>query len=209
MKIKFLAFAVITAMFFAACKDEADEIDKISGNTDLPTNKVGYTYNLKGTFSGAAVGTDFKATVIENTGNVVEINLVGKINDKLASNFPSSHVGENGNVNLSGKFINSTDGVAYINSKGEQNVLVKYNSEVGDKWSYTSYDGKKITHEVKSVSKDNDYYWGGMYIKVIKAEHTLPYPGFSKATYYANHKFGLVGVDFTLEDGTIIYSALY
>ena len=77
MKINFLAFAVITAMFFAlSCKDE---IDEIKGSTDLETNKVGYTYNLKGTFAGATVGTNFKATVTEKTGNVVELKLAGKV----------------------------------------------------------------------------------------------------------------------------------
>ncbi|NLB93558.1 MAG: hypothetical protein GX792_09060 [Bacteroidales bacterium] len=205
MKIKFLAFAVITAMIFASCKDE---IDEIGGDTDLENNKVGYTYNLKGTFAGANVGTGFKATVTENTGGVVEIKLEGKVVDKFASNFPSPHIGKNGNVSISGKFINSSDGVAYVNSKGEQTVLAKYNAKVGDKWSYTTLGGKKITREVKSVSKENDYYWGGMNIKVITIEQNLPYPGFKKAVYYANHRFGLVGVDITLEDGTVVYSAI-
>jgi len=205
MKIKFLAFAVITAMFFASCKDE---IDEIGGNTDLETNKVGFTYDLKGTFAGANVGTGFKATVTESTGDAVKIKLEGKVVDKFASNFPSPHIGQNGNVSISGKFINSSDGVAYVNAKGEQSVLVKYNAKVGDKWSYTTVSGKKITREVKSVSKDNDYYWGGMNIKVIKIEQGLPYPGFNKAVYYANHKFGLVGVDIILEDGTVVYSVI-
>ncbi len=205
MKIKFLAFAVITAMFFASCKDE---IDEIGGNTDLKTNEVGYIYTPKATFAGATVGTGFKATVTENTGGVVEIKLEGKVVDKFVSNFPSTYIGANGNVSISGKFINSTDGAAYVNAKGEQSVLVKYDVKVGDKWSYTTLGGKKITREVKSVSKEDDYYWGGMYIKVIKIEQNLPYPGFKKAVYYANHKFGLVGTDITLEDGTVVYSVI-
>jgi len=204
MKIKFLVFGVIASLCFVSCIDNDDD-DGIGGSTDLETNEIGYTYTLNGAANGVAVGNGFEATVINKTGDIIEVELEGKIANPFISQLPSIYVGSNGNVKISGNFINSTEGVAYVNANGEQSVLVKYDAKVGDKWSYTTLGGKKITREVKSVSTDDDYFWAGMMIKVIEVEQNLPYPGFTKAVYFANHKFGLVGVQITLEDGNIVY----
>lgn len=202
MKIKFLAFGLIASMFFVSCNKDDIEGSKLGGSTDLETNKIGYSYGFRGAVDGTtSIGSGFEATVIDKTNDIIEIELKGDLASSVISQIQSSYVGADGSVNISGKFINSTEGVAYVNANGEESILVKYDAKVGDKWSYTTKGGKKLTREVKSISTEDDYFWGGMMIKIIEVEQNLPYPGFSKVVYYANHKWGMVGAAVTTEDG--------
>ncbi len=79
-------------------------------------------------------------------------------------------------------------------------ILVKYDSEVGD-----TYDaGSGVKRKVTAKSTTDDYSWGFMLIKVIKVEESPSLiPGIKKMIYYANHKFGIVGLEVTFEDNTV------
>ena len=208
MKIKLLGFSFLAFLLLAACNDD-EGYNKLGGSTDLETNQVGYSYTLRGTLEGVSLGTGFNATVVENSDGIVEIQLEGELASQYVSQIPSTYVGSNGEVNVTGKFINSTEGVGYVNANGDQSILVKYNAKVGDKWSYTTLGGKTLNREVISKSTEDDYYWGGMLIKVIEVEQNLPYPGFNKVVYSANHKFGIVGAVVTMEDGSVSYMSGY
>nr|HPR31591.1 hypothetical protein [Prolixibacteraceae bacterium] len=143
-----------------------------------------------------------KAKVVSNENGIIEVEVTRTVPPELIDLVESMpQVGPNGEVSLSGKFKNSTEGVAYVNSKGEKTLLVKYDCKVGDKWTYTTPKGTKFTREVISKSTEDDFFWSGMLIKVIEIEQDLHYPGFNKAVYRANHKWGLVNVDVFLEDG--------
>ncbi len=78
-------------------------------------------------------------------------------------------------------------------------TLVKYNAKVGDKYEFTDSYGNKFVREVTYRSSTDDYPVGFWLIKVIKVEETIvdgPYKDLlGKITYYTNHKFGLVGVE--------------
>lgn len=82
-------------------------------------------------------------------------------------------------------------------------ILVKYDSNVGDTYSIGS-TGKVRT--VVAKTGVDDYPYGYYYIKVIQVEENPSYlksgSGVSKITYVANHKYGLVGVKVTMDDGT-------
>ncbi|MBN1926883.1 MAG: hypothetical protein JW798_13715 [Prolixibacteraceae bacterium] len=175
----------------------------LGGSTDLDVNQVGYKYYGALSIDGSYVNSNTKATVISNEGGIIEVEVTGTIPEELRELVTSSpYVGEDGEVTLSGKFKNSTEGVVYINADGEKTILVKYNCEVGDKWSYTTKGGKVLEREVISKSTEDDFLWSGMLIKVIEIEQNLPYPGFSKTIYRANHKWGMVNIDVYLEDGS-------
>lgn len=96
-----------------------------------------------------------------------------------------------------------------ITSKGIQTLhdgkyftLVNFNSGVGDKYQH-EVNGNTITREVVSKSTTDDYSYVFFNIKVSEVEETgMGLPGVSKIVYYANHKFGLVGVKAVFEDGT-------
>ena len=100
----------------------------------------------------------------------------------------------------------TTEGIQdYLYSKGDTDrpfTLVKYNASVGDKYTFTDDEGITYTREVVSKSTDDDYELGFMYIKVLKIVETQPDdPMIDKIIYYANHKFGLVGVEIEMKNG--------
>ncbi len=85
-------------------------------------------------------------------------------------------------------------------------TIVKYNSNVGDKYSFTTDKGEKITREVIYKSTDDDFEWGFWNIKVIKVKEKAlaTDPIVDEIEYITNHKFGLVGVNVSLKTGKII-----
>lgn len=194
------ALVIVTML---SCKKTDDYSGNLGGSTDLTTNAVGFKYTGSLKIGSSSVSSDAKAEVVKNEGGITEIKGTGTLPAKVKSLITSSsYVNANGVVNVTGKFVNSTEGVAYVNASGDQVILVKYDAKVGDQWSYTTKGGKQITRKVTAVSTDDDFFWSGMMIKAITVEQNLPYPGFTKAVYRANHKFGVVHVEVFLEDGT-------
>lgn len=193
----------LTIVSMMSCTKTDDYSGNLGGKTDLTANAVGFKYAGSLKIGSSSTSTDAKAEVIKNEGGITEIKGTGTLPAKVKSLITSSpYVNANGVVSVSGKFVNSTEGVAYVNAGGDQVILVKYDAKVGDKWSYTTKGGKEITRKVTAVSTDDDFFWSGMMIKAITVEQNLPYPGFTKAVYRANHKFGMVAVEVFLEDGT-------
>lgn len=98
----------------------------------------------------------------------------------------------------------TTEGIQdFHHSEGDLSkpfTLVKYSAKVGDKYEFTDADGNKYVREVTRRSTTDDYPIGFWLIKVIVVEETIvegPFKDlFGKITYYTNHKFGLVGVDY-------------
>lgn len=92
----------------------------------------------------------------------------------------------------------TSDGIQeYVNGKGDLSkpfTIVKYGAAVGDKYEFTNSEGVKLTRTVVAKSTTDDYPIGLWLIKVIKVEQTGEDPLVEKITYFANHKFGLVGV---------------
>lgn len=202
MKTRILLFFVFAVLVMAGCTKE--EYSKpLGGSTDLSANAVGFKYTGTLKIGNNSIATDAKAEVTKNADGITEIKATGTLPANVKGLVTGSpYVNANGLVTISGKFVNSTEGVAYVNAAGEQVILVKYDAKVGDKWSYTTKGGKVISRKVTAVSDSDDFFWSGMMIKVITVEQNLPYPGFSKAVYRANHKFGMVQVEVFMEDGT-------
>ncbi len=85
----------------------------------------------------------------------------------------------------------------FVHSQGDVGrpfTIVKYGAAVGDKYEFTTSDGVKITRTVAYRSTTDDYPVGLWMLKVIRVEQTSDDPLLEKVTYYANHKFGLVGI---------------
>ncbi|MBV5312119.1 MAG: hypothetical protein JZU47_02415 [Prolixibacteraceae bacterium] len=203
MKKWLCILTALTVFTVLSCKKTDDYSGNLGGSTDLTSNAVGFKYTGSLKIGNSSTSTDAKAEVIKNGGGITEIKGTGTLPAKIKSLITSSsYVNANGVVNVSGKFVNSTEGVAYVNASGDQVILVKYDAKVGDQWSYTTKGGKSITRKVTAVSTTDDFFWSGMLIKAITVEQNLPYPGFTKAVYRANHKFGVVQVEVFLEDGT-------
>jgi hypothetical protein len=103
------------------------------------------------------------------------------------------------------KFKSTTDGIESVSGL-DPGIIVKYNAEVGDTYPIGS---SKKEREVVSRSTDDDYMYGFFLIKVIKVEEYPGKMGVDKITYWANHRFGLVGIEFKFDDGTIAKFPVY
>ncbi len=105
----------------------------------------------------------------------------------------------------------------FTHSEGDESkpfTLVKYNANVGDKYEFTDKDGNHFVREVTYRSTTDDYPIGFWFIKVIKVEETItegPLKDIAgKITYYTNHKFGLVGIEWTRpSDGKVLKIVVY
>ncbi|MDP2887437.1 MAG: hypothetical protein Q8P34_00540 [Bacteroidota bacterium] len=202
---KWLSFlTALTIVTMISCKKTEDYSEPLGGATDLGSNAVGYKYSGSLKIGGSGYATDAKAEVTKSEGGIVQIKATGTLPSKLKNLITSPYVNGNGAVDITGKFVNSTEGVAYVNASGEQSILVKYDAKVGDTWDYTTKGGKKLQRKVTAKSTTDDFPYAFFDIKVITVEQNLPYPGFTKAVYRANHKFGLVHVELFLEDGTSV-----
>lgn len=176
----------------------------IGGDGNLSTNAVGYNYTCNTDISGVTASS---VTVTAHDGNgVVTMRIKGKVptsGSSLTSLIPSAYKDASGNVDVTGKFKNTTEGILdYTNSDGAPFVVVNYNGNVGDKYTLKKSNGQTITRTIVSKSTTDDYPYGLMYIKVMKVEQDSRISGIKKIVYIANHKFGLVGIEFVMEDGT-------
>jgi len=203
MKTKLLFSVLFIAFTFTACKkDNPDTL----GGLQSPMGEVGETISSSsGTIAGvnsiSASVVSLENGVSSFTGSAVITNSTIK---NILSNHPQTTINGN-NVTISDiEFRITTEGIESINGL-EPGVIVKFDSNVGD--SYTINGGGKRT--VTSKSTDNDYYWGGMDIKVMQIEENTNKFGVKKTVYWANHKFGLVGIEFTFDDNSTAKFPVY
>jgi len=215
----FILPIVFVSLLVISCKKDKQENVTIGGDTDYAENKVGAKSTGSIYMNGTSVSNQVQTTVVENSSGIVSVQFTGKIPSQYTSlienfgnkyykdrytQYKPKYVDANGNVNVTIKLINSSEGVAYVNSTGKQFVVMKYDANVGDKWSYTKKNGHDVNFEVKQKSTTDDYAYGFMNIKVVKIEQTVDELGFTKIVYIGNHKFGLVGIEINVEDGTVV-----
>ncbi len=84
-------------------------------------------------------------------------------------------------------------------------TIVKYSSNVGDKYEFTKADGSKIIRTVVLKNPDEDWDLAFWRVKTIRVEEVdANDPLISKLTYITNHKYGLVGIIIEFKDGRVI-----
>lgn len=98
------------------------------------------------------------------------------------------------------------EGLQAVFEDGATFTMVKYDAEVGDKFS-VKRGGVTLENEVVEKSTEDDYYWNGIWIKVIIVRYDSHSPGILYVEHEYNHKFGLVGIAVYFEDGTVKYAS--
>lgn len=186
-----------------------DKPGELSGDQS-PMGEVGAStesssYEIAGVSNFTASAVAVKDGISTFTGSATVKNAVLK---NLVANLPGiSVVGDR--VSTTGMdFKITTDGIELKTGPGA-GIWVKYDSNVGD--TYPIGSTGQVRKVVAKTGVD-DYPYGFMLIKVVQVEETPSYlksGGISKITYIANHKFGLVGVKFTLDDGTSATFPIY
>jgi len=206
MKSKKMSLIILIAVFatFTSCKK--DDLS-VLGGSQSPIGEVGHSISW-GPIQGVTVQG---MTVTKLDGGVSTFSCSGSTTNStyidLLKMVPTERFP--GTVTISGNSVNATvnakitdEGAQVVFTDGTALTLVNYNGNVGDK--YTAKVGSvTLENEIIEKSTDDDFYWGGMYIKVIKVRYTSHAPGILHVDAIYNHKFALVGVDIYFEDGTV------
>jgi hypothetical protein len=200
---------VVIAIIPACKKDSTSESPSLGGSAS-PMGAVGTLVNSASYAISGISGLN--ATVVSSSDGISSYSGSGVVTNAairdLLNGLPGITIsGEN--VTFTGmKFRQTTEGIeSFISSS--PGIIVNYNSNVGDTYPVGS-NGDKRT--VVSKSSTDDYFYGGLMIKVIKVEEPLSGVkslAVNKITYIANHKFGLVGVQYNFNDGTSVYLPVY
>ncbi len=198
-----LAILTLLVVFFFSC--EKEDFESIGGSQS-PMGEVGNrvtssSMSIAGVSSFTAEVVSLENGVSTYSGSATVTNAAIK---NILANAPECTV--NGNtVTATGiKFKSTTKGIESISGLSP-GVIVNYDAKVGD--TYPTGDGHK--RKVVARSSEDDYSYGFFNIKVIKVEEDLNMMGVSKITYWANHKFGLVGIEFKLDDNTTAKFPVY
>jgi len=199
MKSKLFLFLLSGAMMFSACKKDSGTV---LGGDQSPMGEVGETVSsTSATVQGVSGIT---ATVVELEDGVSSFTGTATISNStiktILANHPITTI--NGNsVTVSGIEMKiTTEGIESVTGLAP-GIIVKYDAQVGDR-----YDSNR---EVRSRSEDNDYPYGFMDIKVIDVEENTNKFGVKKTKYWANHRFGLVGIEFTFDDNSTAKFPVY
>jgi hypothetical protein len=203
------ALLLAITVLYSSCSLFEDDNTSIDGDQS-PMGQVGVTISsssmeISGVKDFAASVTSNKDGVSTYTGKAVVTNTFFK---NLLSNFPEIVMKGDTATTESIQFKNTKEGIEF-KSGPTKGILVKYDSEVGDKYPIDGVGGERV---VVSKSTDDDYYYGFMLIKVLEVEEyptKLRGSGINKITYWGNHRFGLVGVTFSFDDGTTAQFPLY
>ena len=188
-----------TTMFLSCEEDDSSTV----GGDQSPMGEVGTTISsssveISGVSNFQATVTSLGDGVSTYKGSAIVHNTFLK---NLVSNIPEITVKGDTVSTESMKFKNTTEGVELMTGP-TSGIWVKYGSNVGDTYPIGS-TGEVRT--VKSKSTTDDYYYGFLLIKVVEVEENPTFlrgTGVDKITYWGNHRFGLVGIDFSFGDGT-------
>ncbi|MFN8431468.1 MAG: hypothetical protein U0V04_15930 [Spirosomataceae bacterium] len=193
-------------------KEEIKESNPdIGGTTNLGINTVGNQFYGSLKMGDTYFTTNESIKIASNDDGVLSITAKtnAPVNHPLYKLIPDKYKTATG---LSGTFkIKSTsEGIQDFFNKDEKAfTLVKFDAKVGDKYIIKKSDGTFITREVIQRSEKDDYPYGFYDIKVITVEQDSRIPGVSKILYRVNHKFGIVNVEFKMEDGSTNNSYIF
>lgn len=203
LRILFLISTLfITATFIASCNKDDEEpdvpvVEHITGTQSSYGNVGAVVTVAEGVVEGVG---EISGTVTENINGVSTVNLSATVTDdfilQLVNNVAGFTVNGNNVMAPTLKIKATNEGFESIQGF-DPGILVKFDSEVGDKYNTAWGNVRTVTHK----STTNDYYWDGMNIKVLKVEEPKSSDGVTKIIYYANHNWGIVGVEFVFETG--------
>ena len=202
MKATFFFLLTGSVLFFGSCKK--DNTSSIGGSQS-PIGMVGETVtsssgSIDGVGSISGTVTTLSDGVSTFTGSALVTNTA--IKNILANSALVQIDGDNVSIEaVKVKF--TSEGIESFGPL-EPGIIAKFSSATGD--TYPCGTGKR---SVTSVSTTDDYFWGGMMIKVMSVEETPNKFGVKKIVYFSNHKWGLVAVEFTFDDNSVATFPVY
>ena len=179
-----------------------------SGGTEPLGGELSPMGVVGNTFTATFPGTSSKTMeIISRDGDISTLQVTATVTNPvfldILQSVESPTVELNGNqVSVREKLRMTSEGIQNVTHDGKTISLVEYDAKEGDTYKTKAALGT-FERNVVRVSKEDDFPWGFMMIKTIKVEEKIRHiPGITKVVYYANHRFGLVGVDVVYEDGS-------
>lgn len=198
-----MLFFSVLSMAFSACQKGKTSI----GGSQSPIGEVGVVVETIGTSAFGVTNALAEVVALEN--GVSEYSGSATVTNAAIRNILSNAPG----VTVSGNTVTVTGVKMKVTTEGIESVegfhpgvIVDYNAKVGDTYPMP---GTGRSRQVVSRSSDDDYFWGWMMIKVIEVEEPTNSMGVARTTYWANHRWGMVGIEFELDDGTILEFPIY
>ena len=216
---KLIAFAFFLAIFMIGCEEDVVKgPNELGGETNIPLTKVGNTYSVSVTLGDTYLDIDLDTAYIsKNENGIVTVKLkadISTVDSILRSIIPARFLDLNGNIDAEVYFKATSEGIQdfYYSDQdfSKPFTILKYDMGVGTSWSFTTSDGKTINRSVTEKSGLDDWPFGFMYIKTTKVEESNPgIEGVSKVIFRANHRFGLIYVEYVLLNGVSVKLYLY
>ncbi len=204
MKLIYSILILFLVFLFTAC--EKDSTTSISGDQssmgEVGVTVEGPSYSVAGVSGIVAEVISLNDGVSTMEGSATVTNSVIK---NVLENLPN--VSFNGDqMTVTAEVKVATDGIELMDG-GLKGVVVNYSSEVGDEYTV---NGSSQKRKVFKHSTEDDYQWGYWLLKVVGVEEpTDSYEGIQSFKYYANHKYGIVGVDITFDDESTVSCPIY
>ena len=206
------SLAVMSACFISCEKeDETDNNTAITG-AQSPMGQVGTEINsssveIEGVSNFQGVVVSLSDGISSYNGSCIVTNAGLK---NMLANVPQLTIKGDTVIAKDIRAKSTVEGIQVYNGL-RPGVLVNYNSSVGTSYPITNSSDVRT---VMSKSTTDDYPYGFMFIKVMKIEEPFSgalksTTGISKITYWANHRFGLVGIRFDYNDGSSSDFPLY
>ena len=197
MSFKSLSVSLISMLLIlvSSCDESTAEL----GGDQSEFGMIGVTAtspNLPAVLQGGTA----EITDLENGVSVLTLSV--DFSEAELENIQQRLPGFDGRSDFDAKFRVTTKGVQSVYDDGTNFTLVKYDAEVGDKYTLKR-NGQNLVREVTQKSTEDDYYWNGWLLKTITVKETgRAVPGLSQTELVFNHKFGLVGYTLKFEDGS-------
>jgi hypothetical protein len=211
-KLFVLLFSITLIVLCSSCEKLFNKDDPGTLNGDQsPMGEVGATVESS-SVENAGI-SNCTASVIALKSGVSTYSGSATVKNDLLKNLVSNIPG----ITIIGDKVSATNIDFKLTKEGFEcktgpgaGILVKYDSNVGD--TYPIGSTGKVRTVVAKTGLD-DFPYGFYLIKVIQVEETPNYlknsAGVTKITYIANHKYGLVAVKVTIDDGTSATFPIY
>lgn len=207
MKSIFLLLAGISMIaLFSSCEKllGKEEDSGTIGGAQSAMGEVGVTVSSSSVEIAGV--SNCEATITSLTDGIssytAEATVTNPLLKNIVSNFPGVTIDGDKCTITNFQVQQTTEGIKTLTGPGA-GVIVKYDSEVGDTYPVGNTGSVR---KVVSKTGEDDYSYGFMLIKTIQVEMEplglKKTGGITKYTYIANHKFGLVGVKVSFDDGT-------
>ena len=200
-------FPVVFAMLFSCAKEDSADLDGDQSEFGEVGNEIVWRVGQFGIDDSEMYVSELKngVSTIVCSGTSMDDQLVDILKMMPTNLFPGDFkiTGNTMEATVDAKITNAWAQVVF--EDGTKLTLVKYDAKVGDKYT-AKVGGITLENEVVEKSTEDDYYWGGLLIKVITVKYKSHTPGILYVEHVYNHKFGLVGMAIYFEDGSVKYA---